>query len=427
MSTTTLSHKQKVAGMRAAAIGNALEWFDWTLYGILSVYLARNLFDNQDPKSAMLLTLAIFAGGFIARPFGGWVFGKLGDHLGRKNTMVITMILMAICSVLIGLVPSYESIGAWASTLLLIIRVTQGMAHGGEAGASYTYIAEIAPADRRGLWSSSLFVSVTIGVMLATALAAVLSMIFSEEAMNQYGWRIGFFIGGALGAYALILRRTAKETDVFHDMEKETQHQEKSNYKLSGKEKLIIALKIVMLSAASNVAYYTWVTFAPSTAIANGMDASGAYKASLLAQILCLMWLPVCGWISDKIGRKKTVIIYGVGVMLVTVPISNIVGVEPYTLFLGQVLGLGVWALIAAIYPAVIAEQVPTHARAQGVGFVSSLSVSIFGGTAPYLQAYLAGNDLTYFYNIYVIILGLLAVIAGLIIKETAGTDLKDI
>lgn len=427
MSATTLTHKEKLAGMRAAAIGNALEWFDWTLYGILSVYLARNLFDNQDPKSAMLLTLAIFAGGFIARPFGGWAFGKLGDRLGRKNTMVTTMVLMAISSVLIGLVPSYESIGAWASTLLLVLRVLQGMAHGGEAGASYTYIAEIAPADKRGLWSSSLFVSVTLGVMLATALAAVLTMIFSEEAMNQYGWRIGFFIGGFLGLYALILRRTAQETDVFHNMEKETQNQDKKSYKLSGKEKLSIALKIVMLSAASNVAYYTWVTFAPSTAIANGMDASGAYKASLLAQVLCLFWLPVCGWISDKIGRKKTVIIYGIGIMLVTIPIAKIVNIEPYTLFIGQVLGLGVWALIAAIYPAVIAEQVPTHARAQGVGFVSSLSVSIFGGTAPYLQAYLANNDLSHFYSIYVMSLGLLAVIAGFIIKETAGKDLNSI
>lgn len=427
MNTINLSHKQKVAGMKAAAVGNALEWFDWTLYGILSVYLARNLFDNQDPKSALLLTLAVFAGGFIARPFGGWFFGKLADRLGRKNTMVMTMVIMAICSALIGLVPSYGTIGAWASALLLIIRVVQGMAHGGESGASYTYIAEIAPADKRGLWSSSVYVSVTIGVMLATGLAALLSTILSAEAMNQYGWRIGFFVGGILGVYALVLRRTAKETDVFHDMEKETQQQDKKIFKLSNKEKLNIGLRIVMLSAASNVAYYTWITFAPSTAIANGMDASGAYKASLLAQLLCLIWLPICGWISDKIGRKKTVIIYGLGIMLITIPIARIVSIEPYTLFIGQVLGLGVWALIASIYPAVIAEQVPTHARAQGVGFVSSLSVSIFGGTAPYLQLYLTENNLSHFYNIYVMSLGLLAVIAGIIIKETARTDLKDI
>lgn len=261
MNTINLSHKQKVAGMKAAAVGNALEWFDWTLYGILSVYLARNLFDNQDPKSALLLTLAVFAGGFIARPFGGWFFGKLADRLGRKNTMVMTMVMtmviMAICSALIGLVPSYETIGAWASALLLIIRVVQGMAHGGESGASYTYIAEIAPADKRGLWSSSVYVSVTIGVMLATGLAALLSTILSAEAMNQYGWRIEFFVGGILGVYALVLRRTAKETDVFHDMEKETQQQDKKIFKLSNKEKLNIGLRIVMLSAASNVAYYT--------------------------------------------------------------------------------------------------------------------------------------------------------------------------
>lgn len=423
MNPKQLTHSERLKSLRAAAVGNALEWFDWTLYGIFSVYLARNLFDKTDPRSALLATLAVFAVGFIARPVGGLVFGRLGDRYGRKVVLISTMILLALCSVGIGLIPSYQSVGIWSSVLLVVLRLLQGLAHGGESGVSYTYVAEIAPNERRGLWSSSVFVSVTLGVMAATGLAAVLTSMFGDQAMNEYGWRVGFYIGGVLGVYALFLRRHAEESDVFE----EKRDSAAPPKKLSRRELFIIGRNIVMLSAASNVTYYTWVTFAPSTAIARGMDATGAYWASLIAQLLCLLWLPVCGWMADKFGRKPMVIAWGLAVMVVSYPISVMVGTEPHTLFLAQVLGLGAWALVASIYPAVVSEQVPTQARAQGVGFVSSLSVAIFGGTAPYLNTYLSGTGYEYLYIIYLMTLGLLAVIAGVLIKETAGVDLAEI
>lgn len=423
MGQTTMTHHGRLKSLRAAAVGNALEWFDWTLYGIFSVYLARNLFDKTDARSALLATLAVFAVGFVARPIGGLFFGRLGDRIGRKKVLVITMVLLALSSVGIAIIPNYQSVGIWASGCLLFFRLLQGLAHGGESGVSYTYVAEIAPNNRRGLWSSSVFVSVTIGVMLATALAAVLTSVLGEEAMNAHGWRIGFAIGGLLGIYALFLRRSAEESDVF-EAEQSTQT---TSRKLSRREIFIVARNIVMLAAATNVTYYTWVTFAPSTAIAGGMDASGAYWASLFAQLLCIIWLPICGLLSDKIGRKPMVIAWGVCVILFSYPISIIVNTEPYTLFLAQILGLGAWALLASIFPAVLSEQVPTQARAQGVGFVSSLSVAIFGGTAPYLNTYLQGTDYEYLYIGYVMFLGLLAVIAGFIIRETANVDLSEI
>src|SRR5699024_3590836 len=149
----------------AAAVGNALEWYDWTIYGTLSAYLAANFFSQDDPTSALLATLGMFAGGFIARPLGGFLFGRLGDRRGRKFTLVLTMILLALTSLGIALLPSYETIGATASLLLFLLRVLQGLAHGGESGVAYTYVAEIAPRSRRGLWSSSVYVSVMIGVM----------------------------------------------------------------------------------------------------------------------------------------------------------------------------------------------------------------------------------------------------------------------
>ncbi|MFQ0815897.1 MFS transporter [Brucella anthropi] len=423
MAISLAPYQGRLKSLRAAAVGNALEWFDWTLYGTFSVYLARNLFDKADPRSALLSTLAVFAVGFVARPVGGLVFGRLGDRFGRKNIMVLTMVLLALSSLGMALIPNYQQIGILASALLLFFRLLQGLAHGGETGVSYTYVAEIAPKKWRGLWSSSVFVSVTIGVIAATAVAAALTSFLGTEAMNTYGWRIGFAIGGLLGIYALFLRRNAEESHVFKVEQDATQPQRK----LSRGEIIRIARNIIMIAAASNVTYYTWVTFAPSTAIARGMDASGAYIASLIAQVLCLLWLPVCGWLSDRVGRRPMVVVWGVCVILLTYPISAMVTTEPYTLFLAQILGLGAWSLLAAIFPAVLSEQVPTQARAQGVGFVSSLSVALFGGTAPYLNTYLSGAGLEHIYVVYVMVLGALAVFAGFIIRETAGEDLADI
>ncbi|MGF7123012.1 MFS transporter [Rhodococcus sp. AG1013] len=419
----TLSASARRKSLRAAAVGNALEWFDWTLYGTFSVYLAANLFNSDNPTSALLSTLAVFAGGFVARPVGGWLFGQIGDRKGRKFTLVTTMSLLALTSLLIALVPTYEQVGPLASLFLLVLRLTQGLAHGGESGVSYTYVAEIAPPERRGLWSSSVFVSVTIGVMAATALAAGLTAAIGKDDMQSWGWRVGFAVGGILGVYALFLRRNAAESDVFEESSKTTDDPATA---LSTRDFLGIGARIIMIGAASNATYYTWVTFAPATAIATkGMDPNGAYVASLLAQLVCILWLPLCGMMADRWGRRPMLAIYGVGVFVVVIPVNLILGSAPWTLFASQLLGLLVWSLLASIFPALIAEQLPTSARARGVGLITSLSVAVFGGTAPYLNTWLASIDMSWIYSVYVMALGLLAVAAAAIIRETAKVPLQ--
>jgi MHS family alpha-ketoglutarate permease-like MFS transporter len=430
MTTNTLethTRQQRLASLRAAAVGNALEWFDWTLYGTFSAYLAINLFDATDPASALLATLGVFAGGFLARPLGGWLFGRIGDRYGRKFTLVLTMCLLAATSLGIALLPTYEQVGVFASVLLFLCRLMQGLAHGGETGVAYTYVAEIAPPERRGLWSSSVFVSVTIGVMAATALAALLTHLLGKEAMEAWGWRVGFGVGGLLGLYALFLRRSATETEVFEQQSLGGKEQA-STPRMTRGQALRIARNIVMIAAASNATYYTWVTFAPTMAIAtHGMDPAGAYTASLIAQLICLMWLPVCGLLGDRFGRKPMVMAFGLGVTIVVLPVSLIVTDQPWTLFVAQLMGLMVWSLLAAIFPAVMAEQVPTQARAMGVGFISSLSVAIFGGTAPYINTWLTSHGMEWAYTAYVATLGLIAFAGGMLIRETAGRDLNDI
>lgn len=417
--------RKQLKSLRVAAIGNALEWFDWTLYGMFSVYLSMNLFNKEDPTSALLSTLLAFAGGFIARPIGGWVFGRFGDVYGRKNAMVITMCLVALGSLGIAILPTYDSVGAWASVLLFMLRLLQGLAHGGETGVSFTYVAEIAPAKSRGFWSSAVYISVLTGVIAATGVAALLTSVLSAEAMNEWGWRIGFALGGVLGLYALILRRGASESHAFEKAQAAGAVAERP--RMTGHQIWIIARNIVMISAVVNAAYYTWVTFAASNAISQGMDPSGAYRATLLAQIICLGWLPVAGWLADKVGRRAMVMAFGLGVVIISFPVSWMVTDAPWTLFVAQLICLFVWGILAGMYPALVSEQVPTHARATSVGWITSTAAAIFGGTAPYLYAWLNAHDAGWVYNAYLVVLGLISAFGGYLIKETAGKPIEEI
>lgn len=411
--------------LRAAIVGNALEWFDWTLYTTFSAYIAMKFFDPADAASALLSTFAIFAVGFVMRPLGGLLFGWVGDRSGRKVSLIATMLLLAGTSVAIALTPSYEVIGVWSSALLLLWRLLQGLAYGGETGVAYTYVAELAPAQKRGLWSSTLFVSVMLGVMAATGLAAILTSVLSTEAMESWGWRAGFAVGGALGLWALIMRRRAGETAVF---EKERGEAAPVERPLTRRQIVQISARIIMICAFVQVGFYIWVSLPPSTAIATkGMDPQGAYLASLLAQVVALFWLPVCGWMADRYGRKRMLAIYATGVILAVVPVSVILGSQPWTLFVSQLIGLLIWCLLSGMFPAILAEQVPTSARARIVGMISSISAALFAGTAPYLNAWLGSTGWGWLFNLYLMVLAALALVAAFVIKETKGVPLEEI
>ena len=281
----------------AVVAGNFLEWFDWTLYALLTTYLAANFFNTGDPQSAVLSTLAVFAGGFLARPLGGLIFGVVGDKLGRKASLVICMLLMGAGSLMIALIPSYDSIGVWASVLLLTARLAQGIAHGGESGNAYTYLAEIAPAKKRGLWGSSIMMTMLLGIMAATALSILLTSVFPKAEMLEYGWRYAFAAGALLAIFALYLRSQAAESGFF--VEAKATHG--SARTVTKRQLTIIAVRILMLSLLTNVLYYTWVSFASSFTISGkGMDPNGAYIATFAAQT----WrsLPCRSWAGSRTG-----------------------------------------------------------------------------------------------------------------------------
>lgn len=411
----------QLRSLRAAIAGNILEWFDWTLYAIFSTYIAGHFFDKSNPSSALLATLAVFAVGFIARPVGGIIFGRLADRAGRKLVLVVTISIMSLSSLALALAPGYETIGVWSSVILVVLRLIQGLAHGGESGVSYTYVSEIAPPERRGLWSSSVFFAVTLGVMLATAVGAIANLVLDESSMMTWGWRLAFVFGAVLGLGVLYLRRAAEESNEFTA-------EEETDVVIPPSLAVKSGLLTIMLACGHNCAYYVWATFAASFAIsARGMDPQNAFMASLLAQGVALIMLPLWGHLSDRIGRRPLIIAMGVAAILFYYPLSLLITDEPWTLFIAQAVGMSIWAMGAGMYPAFSSELFPTKIRATSVAFATSVSVALFGGTAPYLMTWFNQNGMEWAFFVWIGVLSSLAIIGGLVVRETKGTDLSSV
>ena len=414
--------------LRASSLGNAIEWFDWTVYAIFAPYLAKNMFNPSDETSALLSTLAVFAVGFIARPLGGLVFGGLADRRGRRHVMVLTVSMMATGSLIVGLTPGYAQVGVLSSIVLLMARLLQGLAHGGDSATSYVYISEIAPKESRGLWSSAVFVSVTSGSLLATLLGVGLTKSLESSEMLAWGWRIPFFLGSGLGIYAYFLRRGLMETEVFMGRQKLNESAITQGDVLpteSSEGMFVTALRLIIFTAGTTVTYYTWAAFASTYAISvKGMVAGDAFMASMGAQIVAIIMLPVWGALSDRVGRKPLALGFACGFMLLAYPLDWLLSNEPWTLFVAQSVALTLWAMVASIYPAILSEQLPTHQRAVGTGIASSVSVALFGGTAPYINTWLAAHNMHGMFTAYMIVLCAATALAVLTMRESRASDL---
>ncbi|WNF25494.1 MFS transporter [Streptomyces sp. C11-1] len=407
-------------------VGNALEWYDWNVYAIFTPFFASQFFPSADPTSALLSTLAIFAVGFLMRPLGGLVFGRLSDRKGRRAAMVASIALAAAGSLLIGLAPTYATIGVGASALLVFARLVQGLAHGGELPAAQTYVAEMAPRERRGLWSSLIYISGTCGIMVATVLAAVLSSVLSENQLHAWGWRVPFVIGGLLGLYALIMRLRLEETDAFEKQADTPDHHEPRTSVWRGFwENRAACLRVIGLTLGGTVVYYTWAVSAPAQAISlKGIDASSALWAGVLANLVFLAALPLFGALSDRIGRKP--VLYGsyIGGAVLAIPLNWLIQDQVWQLAVSMTTAMLFMSAGAAITPAVFAEMFPTRLRTTGVGFPYAIAVAACGGSAPYLQTWLTSTGEGDLFLGYTVVLLLLALVVVHRMPETKNTDL---
>uniref|UniRef100_UPI00333F4725 MFS transporter n=1 Tax=Castellaniella defragrans TaxID=75697 RepID=UPI00333F4725 len=427
---TRLGDVLRARSMIATSIGNTLEWFDWTIYAVFASYIAKALFNPQDSASALLSTLAVFAVGFVARPLGGLVFGNLADRLGRKSSLLVSMLLMGAASLLIGLLPSYAVIGGWASFLLLVARLVQGFAHGGESTAAYAYLAEIAPAKKRAFWSSSLFFSVGLGVMIASVFGSLLSRNLDPADMDAWGWRVPFIAGAALSVVVLYLRRHMMESDVYEA--DQTQRHERAGHAGAPQESWSRSrifkrtVGIFLYQASAVLPYYIWTSFIAVFAITQrGMDPGAAFTASLGAQAINIIFVPVMGWLADRIGRKPVTVFFYLANAALIIPMLNSITSDPWSLFVAQTVMLVIGACVGGTQPAILAERVPTRYRARILGIALPLAVALFGGTAPYLISWSYGRGLGWAFNTYLVVVCLIGCVVVATWKETKGIDLS--
>ncbi|MCF2499900.1 MFS transporter [Dyadobacter chenhuakuii] len=417
----------RLKAIMGGSAGNLVEWYDWYAYSAFSLYFANSFFPDSNPTVQLLNTAGIFAVGFLMRPIGGYIFGKLADTKGRKEAMTLSVLLMSFGSLLIAFLPGYNSIGIAAPILLLVARLLQGLSVGGEYGTSATYLSEVATKERRGFYSSFQYVTLIGGQLLALGLQLILQNVFlDDKQMHEWGWRIPFVVGAALSLVALYLRTHLNETEAF--IAKEETIKKKGSLKELLKHPKAI-LVVVGLTLGGTLAFYTYTTYMQKFLV-NTVGLT-KYQSTILTfcSLLIFAFLqPAFGALSDKIGRRPLLISFGVLGTIFTYPLLSTLS---HTTDMWSAFGLLMAALIivsgyTSINAVVKAELFPVEVRALGVGLPYSITVAVFGGTAEYLALWAKNLGHESYYYWYVTGCIFISLIIYFKMKDTKHTSLID-
>ncbi|APR97503.1 alpha-ketoglutarate transporter [Pandoraea thiooxydans] len=375
--------RRRIFAIVGASSGNLVEWFDFYIYAFCAIYFAHAFFPTGNPTTQLMNTAGVFAAGFLVRPIGGWFFGRLADRHGRRTAMLVSVIMMCTGSLVIACLPTYATIGAAAPALLLVARLFQGLSVGGEYGTSATYMSEVALKGRRGFFASFQYVTLIGGQLLALLVLVILQFLLSTEELRAWGWRIPFVIGAAMAIVALYLRRSLDETT-----SAQTRAREDAGT-LSGllKHKRAV-LTVIGFTAGGSLAFYTFTTYMQKYLVNTaGMSVPAASAVMTGALLVYMLLQPLFGALSDRIGRRTSMIWFGALGTLCTVPILHALKevTNPYLAFVLVMAALTIVSFYTSISGLIKSEMFPPEVRALGVGLSYAIANAIFGGTAEYV------------------------------------------
>lgn len=381
------SQPMQVRVIFASIIGNALEWYDFTVYAFLATIIGKHFFPNTTVTVSLLSTFAVFGVGFVARPVGGLLIGLYGDARGRKPALLLTIVLMATGTALIGLLPTYGSIGIWAPVALVFARILQGFSAGGEWGGSASFLVEWAPSRRRGLYGSFHPGSIFVGQVVGTAVTALLSAGLGAEGMLAWGWRVPFLLGAVVGPLGLIVRNKIGETPVF----------ERANNASAATEaptrlplrRMLFAFAFV---SVQSVAIYMYLSYFP-TFLQHfvGWSASRALWSTTVATVATGVAVVSSGALSDRIGRKPILVASCTVFLLLSYPLVWLIlhgGIFALSVAIQAFLSANCGFFIGSMAAALV-EMFPTRRRLTGLSTAYNLASMIFGGFAPFVATWL--------------------------------------
>jgi MFS transporter, MHS family, proline/betaine transporter len=377
----------------AGVIGNVLEWYDFAVYGFFAPILAAQFFPGDDPVAKLLAAFATFAVGFLMRPVGAVLFGHIGDRYGRARALILSIAMMAVPTVIMGLLPTFAQIGIAASFLLVILRMFQGMAVGGEFTSSIVFLAEHAPQKRRGFVSSFAMFGATFGTMLGSAVGGALSSLLSPEDLASWGWRAAFISGIAVAVVGVVLRRNM--------LDGPANPPAPSPLRLAFRDHKRAVARVFALNVGTATTYYTLFVYAATwVAQKTPVGQAAALRITTFTILTFLVVLPIAAWVSDRVGRKLVMGIGMTGCILLAYPLASAMhGTVPLGIAAAQMTFGALLALSMAPQPAAMCEMFPRGVRVSAVSVGYGLAYALFGGTAPLVAVWLiarTGNDIVF-------------------------------
>lgn len=403
------------------------QWYDWFVYANFALYFAGQFFPEGDRTAQLMNTAAVFAVGFLARPLGGWLLGRVADRKSRKHGLTLSVTMMSCSALLIAVAPAHQQGGYLGAVLLLVARIMQGLSVGGEYAASASYLTEAAHQNWRGFGASFQYVSVTIGQLLGLLTLMGLQALLTEQQLTQWGWRIPFAIGAVGAVVVFYLRRRMRETDAYREEEQQDVQQQRGTLREVWQHRRAVAV-VFALTLGGGVCFYTYTTYLTKYLVNSvGLSKPEATRIMFLGLCFFLVLLPIGGAISDRIGRRPVLIFFGVGATLGTYPIMT--GLQRWPSFAAAlaftVLALTIVAGYSSVNACVKAELFPTGVRTVGVAIPYAVAQAIFGGTAEYVALAFRNAGVEHHFFYYVSACSLVSLLVYVLMPETRDAVLS--